>query len=113
LAALDPHDSALPEKFGALIQEWDGEFDARFATDLPDAAKNTQAAMLGVTNGVVTMTVPFASLQDAENISPTGLIIRAGVGTFDAGATTAGLSPGFVATPVVSVFDEEAWKVEA
>ena len=111
--AEDPGSVSPPLEFGAVVQQWDTEFASQFSTDLPEAATDAQPAMLDVTNGVVTMTTPFASGDASPKVSPTGLITRAGVGSVASDTPPAGGEAGFQPTPLVSVFDEEAWKKEA
>ncbi len=66
-----------------------------------------------MTNGVVTMTAPFAATTADTKVSATGLIVRAGIGVTDSDTLVAAIEPGFHETPLVSVFDEDAWKLEA
>jgi len=113
LSGLDPNDPNHPEQFTGVIERWNGEFASKFSTDVPDQIKEIQAVMFDVTNGVVTMTAPYVSTNEIRRVSPTGLIIRAGLGVVDSDVPANDVEPGFYPTPIISVFDDDAWKLHA
>lgn len=137
LSALDPDDPKFDDDVAAAIQRWNGELGSQLNSDVPEVLKSNDPVTVDVTNGIVTMTAPapYSTMVNGR-ISPTGLIIRAGIGLRDSaklpssattesgpatqpsGPTTAGpnsqvLGPGFYPAPDISVFDENAWIIEA
>jgi hypothetical protein len=111
--AADSHDPDPRAQFSDLIAEWDSRFASQFNTDSPGDAGASEPLALDVVDGLVTMYAPHAPTTSSNmKISPSGLVVRAGLGTtveqipsIEDMATEL----AFNASSIVSVLDEAAW----
>ncbi len=101
------------------IADWDQLLHTRLSVDPPPGTATPGLVSFDVQDGI-TAALPAGSARATPNVSPLGLSIRAGVGAVsigEGGSTRplGSIEPGyeFQATPIVSVFSDEAWQFKA
>lgn len=118
LSSLDSEVDGYTDQLNAKLSSWDGELKSRLSANPPAGGAAWQS--LDVVGGVATVLSPDTDSSQATIISPTGLLIRAGLGNVKAnpeGTTlsVANIEQGqeFIATPITSMFGKDAWKTRA
>src|SRR5690606_2692133 len=118
LSSLDPAAADYTEQLNSGLAAWNQVFQARLSVDPPSGSQTTGHVSFNVVGGVAGAMVGSAG-EPAPATSTSGVTIRAGIGAVrirDGSIQPLGnIEPGyeFQATPNVSLFSEDAWKLMA